>query len=68
MMKKLCILLLFALLPLSLMADNGDSFTAVQVEENANPQDSCAVVTNSFWDNWYGQVGVDMSLISTQQT
>lgn len=21
-----------------------------------------AVVTNSFWDNWYGQVGVDMHL------
>ena len=24
--------------------------------------DSSAVVTNSFWDNWYGQVGVDMWL------
>ncbi len=24
--------------------------------------DSSAVVTNSLWDNWYGQVGVDMSL------
>ena len=24
--------------------------------------DSNAVVTNSFWDNWYGQVGVDMWL------
>ena len=21
--------------------------------------DSNAIVTNSFWDNWYGQVGVD---------
>ena len=26
------------------------------------PVDSNAVVTNSFWDNWYGQVGVDMWL------
>ena len=24
--------------------------------------DSSAVVTNSFWDNWYGQLGVDMHL------
>lgn len=27
-----------------------------------NPMDSNGVVTNSFWDNWYGQVGVDMWL------
>ena len=27
------------------------------------PADSNAVVTNSFWDNWYGQLGVDMSLL-----
>lgn len=26
------------------------------------PADSNAVVTNSFWDNWYGQLGVDMHL------
>ncbi len=25
--------------------------------------DSNVVVTNSFWDNWYGQVGVDMNLL-----
>ena len=25
--------------------------------------DSNAVVTNSFWDNWYGQVGADMILL-----
>ena len=24
--------------------------------------DSCAVVTNSFWDNWFVQAGVDMWL------
>ena len=27
------------------------------------PVDSNAVVTNSLWDNWYGQVGVDMNLL-----
>lgn len=25
--------------------------------------DSSAIVTNSFWDNWYGQVGADMILL-----
>ena len=25
--------------------------------------DSNLVVTNSFWDNWYGQVGVNMNLL-----
>lgn len=25
--------------------------------------DSCAVVTNSFWDNWFVQAGVDMNLL-----
>lgn len=31
--------------------------------QDENQIDSSAVVTNSFWDNWYGQVGVDMSLL-----
>ena len=31
--------------------------------QDENQNDSSAVVTNSFWDNWYGQVGVDMSLL-----
>ena len=31
-------------------------------EQEEMPVDSNAVVTNSFWDNWYGQVGVDMWL------
>jgi len=35
--------------------------TAIAQEEN--PVDSNAVVTNSFWDNWYGQIGVDMNLL-----
>ena len=34
--------------------------TVAAQEENL--VDSNAVVTNSLWDNWYGQVGVDMSL------
>lgn len=31
--------------------------------QDENQNDSSAIVTNSFWDNWYGQVGVDMSLL-----
>ena len=33
------------------------------VAQDENLVDSSAVVTNSFWDNWYGQVGVDMNLL-----
>lgn len=32
------------------------------VAQEENPIDSNAVVTNSLWDNLYGQIGVDMSL------
>ena len=35
--------------------------TVAAQEENL--VDSSAVVTNSLWDNWYGQVGVDMILL-----
>ncbi len=35
------------------------SFSHENVEINKKE----TVVTNSFWDNWYGQVGVDMSLL-----
>lgn len=31
--------------------------------QEENQADSSAVVTNSFWDNWYGQVGVNMNLL-----
>ncbi len=34
----------------------------VYAQQDEVPVDSNAVVTNSFWDNWYGQVGVDMWL------
>ena len=53
-MKKTILLLL--LFPLSMMAKN-----EVQI-------DSTAVVTNSFWDNWYGQLGVDMTLMNPYGT
>ena len=33
------------------------------VAQEENQVDSSAVVTNSFWDNWYGQVGGDMILL-----
>lgn len=29
-------------------------------DKDALPTDTNIVITNSFWDNWYGQVGVDM--------
>ena len=37
------------------------NLTVVAQEENQ--EDSSAVVTNSFWDNWYGQIGGDMILL-----
>lgn len=30
--------------------------------------DTSAIVTNSLWDNWYGQVGVDMTLMNPYGT
>lgn len=63
-MRKFYILLLSALLPLSLKANDCDSFTVAQVEENVEPQDSTAIVSNSIWHNWFGQLGVDMSLMN----
>lgn len=33
------------------------------VAQEENQVDLSAVVTNSFWDNWYGQVGGDMILL-----
>ena len=32
-------------------------------QEGGTPVNSNAIVTNSFWDNWYAQVGVDMNLM-----
>ncbi len=37
--------------------------TDVTFAQEDVPVDSNAIVTNSFWDNWYGQVGVDMNLL-----
>ena len=37
------------------------STTLAQEEELIG--DSSKVVTNSFWDNWYGQLGMDMNLL-----
>ena len=34
------------------------------VAQNDAKIDSNKILTNSFWDNWYGQVGVDMSLFN----
>lgn len=32
------------------------------------PDDSEAIVTNSFWDNWYAQIGGDMTLLNPYGT
>lgn len=37
------------------------SFGYAQIQNDSN--DSSAIVTNSFWDNWYGQVGINMNLL-----
>lgn len=63
-MKKFCVLLLSALLSLSTMADDCEFFTPALVEENDESQDSTAIVSNSLWHNWFGQLGVDMSLMN----
>ncbi len=38
------------------------SYSLQVAAQEENLSDSSAVVTNSLWDNWYGQVGMDMSL------
>lgn len=35
----------------------------VLAQQEMTPLDTNAVVTNSFWDNWFGQVGADMILL-----
>ena len=37
-------------------------FNLIVAAQEDMPADSNAIITNSFWDNWYGQVGVDISL------
>lgn len=41
-------------------------FSCIQIvkSNNDNAVKTDTTVTNSFWDNWYGQVGVDMSLLN----
>lgn len=48
---------------LGLMLFLGMGFSEVVAAESDGQADSSAVVTNSFWDNWYAQVGVDMNLM-----
>ena len=37
---------------------------ALNLQEGGALDDSKAVVTNSFWSNWFGQLGLDMSLFN----
>ena len=39
------------------------SCNIVVYAQDENRADPSAVVMNSFWDNWYGQVGIDMNLL-----
>ncbi len=52
----LCIILI-ALCPVSNYAEDNEKMDA-----------SDAIVTNSFWKNWYGQAGVDMTLMNPYGT
>lgn len=35
----------------------------VSAQKTEETEDSNIAVTNSFWDNWYGQIGIDMNLM-----
>ena len=48
---------------LCLLAFLSGSVTTTFAHEDEAAIDSSAVVTNSIWDNWYGQVGADMILL-----
>ena len=39
------------------------NFSVIQGQEKEQAIDSTSVVTNSFWDNWYGQLGINMNLL-----
>ena len=47
----------------SYMSRYVDAQEAIYLQEDVTPENSNAIVTNSFWDNWYAQVGVDMNLM-----
>ena len=47
----------------SYMSRYVDAQEAFYLQEGGALDDSKAIVTNSFWDNWYAQVGVDMNLM-----
>ncbi len=57
MLRNIAITLLLAIATLEINAQNTDKV--------ANPN---AIVTNSFWDNWYGQAGIDMTLMNPYGT
>ncbi len=57
MLRYIAITLLLAIATLENNAQNTDKV--------ANPN---AIVTNSFWDNWYGQAGIDMTLMNPYGT
>ena len=54
----------FCALAIVLAVWENDAFA----QQEGLPADSNAVVTNSFWDNWYGQLGIDMTLMNPYGT
>lgn len=51
-MKKKCIVLLFSFLVIGIL----------NAQSQSKEYSKLSVITNSFWNNWYVQVGLDMSL------
>ena len=47
----------------SYMSRYVDAQEALKLQEGGALDDSKAIVTNSFWDNWYGQLSADMMLL-----
>ena len=47
----------------SYMSRYVDAQEALYQQEGGAPENSKAIVTNSFWSNWYGQVSADMMLL-----
>ena len=46
----------------SYMSRYVDAQETLNLQEGGIFEDSKAIVTNSFWENWYGQVGLNMNL------
>lgn len=62
-MSKFVLYLLGTMFPLFIYGQNSIGMSNDSMVQEADTIDSDAIVTNSLWDNWYGQVGADMILL-----